>query len=208
MIGEVVMFLTVTAVVARPRPDVEQLDPAPPTSSFPSGHTYAAFVLWGGIAALAHWQRWAPHLRRMAMVLAMVLPLAVGASRIYRGMHHPTDVVASLVLGLVWVVALVVITPQPIRLGWRPRNVESTSMAMRKVRGTKWPTRSRGELSQARYRGTRVERRRSDRNTTFSVSTGRLAVDAVDRLQAAGQDAGRCPFAGFHGGVFDLPFPP
>ena len=113
MIGEVVMFLTVTAVVARPRPDVEQLDPAPPTSSFPSGHTYAALVLWGSIAALAHRQRWAPHLRRMAMVLAMVLPLAVGASRIYRGMHHPTDVVASLVLGLVWVVALVMITPQP-----------------------------------------------------------------------------------------------
>ena len=114
MVGEVVMFLILTAVVDRPRPDVDRLDPAPPTSSFPSGHTYAAFVLWASIAALAHRQRWAPWLRRMATVLAVVLPLAVGASRIYRGMHHPTDVIASLILGLLWVGALVTITARPV----------------------------------------------------------------------------------------------
>lgn len=114
MIGEVLMFLAITAVVDRPRPDVVHLDPAPPTSSFPSGHTFAALVLWGSIAALAHRQRWAPALRRTAMVLAIVVPLAVGASRIYRGMHHPTDVLASLILGLLWVAALVVITARPV----------------------------------------------------------------------------------------------
>ncbi len=129
MIGEVVMFLTITAIVDRPRPDVERLDPAPPTSSFPSGHTYAAFVLWTGIAVLAHRQRWAPHLRRLAMVLAIVLPLAVGASRIYRGMHHPTDVIASLILGLLWVGALVMITARPAAtdVGTEPRELLMTA---------------------------------------------------------------------------------
>ena len=131
MIGEVVMFLVITAVVDRPRPDVERLDPAPPTSSFPSGHTYAAVVLWAGIAALAHRQRWAPHLRRMAMVLAIVLPLAVGASRIYRGMHHPTDVIASLILGLLWVGALVTITARPAVMDVSPERRELSMTAPR-----------------------------------------------------------------------------
>jgi undecaprenyl-diphosphatase len=41
MVGEVTIFLTITAIVSRPRPDVARLDGAPPTSSFPSGHTFA-----------------------------------------------------------------------------------------------------------------------------------------------------------------------
>ena len=51
--------------------------------------------------------------------------LAVGASRIYRGMHHPTDVIASLILGLLWVGALVMITARPAAtdVGTEPREV-------------------------------------------------------------------------------------
>ena len=100
--GEVAIFLGLAALVGRNRPMVPRLDVAPPTSSFPSGHVAAAIVLYGAVAIIA-----SRHLRsRAAVVLlwlvAIVVPLAVGASRMYRGMHYLTDVVSGGVLGTVW----------------------------------------------------------------------------------------------------------
>lgn len=106
MAGEVTMFLTITLLVDRSRPDVSHLDAAPPTSSFPSGHVFATFVLWNTIAVVAVRQDWRSPLRIAARVLAIALPIAVGLSRISRGMHHPTDVLASFALGLVWMLVL------------------------------------------------------------------------------------------------------
>ena len=109
MVGEVTMFLTITLFVDRSRPNVPHLDPAPPTSSFPSGHAFATFVLWNAIAVLAVRQNWPAVIRWTTRVLAVVMPAAVGLSRVYRGMHHPTDVVAALVLGVVWTLAVVLV---------------------------------------------------------------------------------------------------
>ena len=47
LVGELLAFLVVTAVVNRPRPGVPHLDAAAPTSSFPSGHTAPAVALYG-----------------------------------------------------------------------------------------------------------------------------------------------------------------
>jgi membrane-associated phospholipid phosphatase len=52
LVGELVVFCSVTATVHRPRPAVVRLDVAPPTASFPSGHTAAAVALCGCIAIL------------------------------------------------------------------------------------------------------------------------------------------------------------
>ncbi|MDQ3660904.1 MAG: phosphatase PAP2 family protein [Actinomycetota bacterium] len=100
--GEVVIFLGLTVLVDRNRPMVHRLDVAPPTSSFPSGHMAAAIVLYGVVAIIA-----SRHLRSRVVVvllwlLAIVVPLAVGAARMYRGMHYFTDVVGGGVLGTVW----------------------------------------------------------------------------------------------------------
>ena len=102
IVGEVTIFVITTLVVHRPRPNVVRLDHAPPTSSFPSGHTAASVALYGSIAALvlvfgarAAW-------RRVALTAAVVLPIAVAASRLYRGMHYPTDVLAGALLGFAW----------------------------------------------------------------------------------------------------------
>ncbi|GHE26758.1 phosphatase PAP2 family protein [Streptomyces vinaceus] len=92
------VFLLVTLVVERPRPDVPHLDAAPPTSSFPSGHVGASMALFGGLAVLA--ARRLRGLRRYLVVAALLLiPLAVAGSRVYRGMHHPSDVLAGLLNG-------------------------------------------------------------------------------------------------------------
>ncbi|MER5887171.1 diacylglycerol kinase family protein [Streptomyces sp. NPDC001941] len=89
------VFLLVTAFVERPRPDVERLDGAPPTSSFPSGHVGASAALYGGLAVLALRRLRGPW-RLIAATLLFLVPPAVALSRMYRGMHHPSDVVGGL----------------------------------------------------------------------------------------------------------------
>src|SRR6478735_2194264 len=97
---EVTVFVTTTLFVDRARPPVHHLDAAPPTSSFPSGHTAAAVVLYVGLIIVVHraWHRNAATLA-VAVVFALV-PFAVGLSRLSRGMHHPTDVFVGAALGV------------------------------------------------------------------------------------------------------------
>ncbi|MFB6864781.1 diacylglycerol kinase family protein [Streptomyces virginiae] len=94
------VFLVVTFFVERPRPDVPQLDGAPPTSSFPSGHVGASVALYGGLAALVLHRARGPW-RYLAAGVLFLVPPAVGLSRVYRGMHHPSDVLGGLLNGAV-----------------------------------------------------------------------------------------------------------
>jgi membrane-associated phospholipid phosphatase len=111
--GEVAIFLTVTLLVDRPRPPVPHLDKAPPTSSFPSGHTAATVALWGALAILASERARSALARGIVLALAFGLPLLVATSRLYRGMHFFTDVLGGALLGVVWLGA----TVRGIRLG-------------------------------------------------------------------------------------------
>jgi undecaprenyl-diphosphatase len=96
-LGQSVVFLLTTLAIDRERPDVEQLDNSPPTSSFPSGHTSAAIALYTSLALVAHRRVRRPWLRRLMIGLLLALPVLVAAARLYRGMHHPSDIVGSLV---------------------------------------------------------------------------------------------------------------
>jgi undecaprenyl-diphosphatase len=102
LVGEVLIFIASAAVVARSRPPVTHLDTVlPPTSSFPSGHTAAAVCLYGALAALIlrgtrAWWRW------VVLALAVALVVAVAFARLYRGAHHPTDVLVSAAFALPW----------------------------------------------------------------------------------------------------------
>jgi membrane-associated phospholipid phosphatase len=99
LVIEVTTFLTTAVVINRPRPSVPKLDVAPPTSSFPSGHTAAAIVLYVGLAIIVSGLTRSMFLRAVVWFLAVALPVFVALSRLYRGMHHPTDVFGSCVLG-------------------------------------------------------------------------------------------------------------
>jgi undecaprenyl-diphosphatase len=105
LFGEVVIFLLVTLVVKRHRPTVPELDPAPPTSSYPSGHTAAAVAMYGALAVVVWRTHWERVLRVAVVVLLFLVPLAVAFSRVYRGMHFPTDVLAGGLLGGLWLTA-------------------------------------------------------------------------------------------------------
>jgi undecaprenyl-diphosphatase len=105
VVGETALFLAVSAIVGRARPAVEHLSgELPPTSSFPSGHVAATAATYGALAllALAWTERPA---RYVAPAVAVLLVVGVALSRLYRGVHHPTDVLASVLYGTAWVYA-------------------------------------------------------------------------------------------------------
>ena len=97
---QAMVFFFTTLLIDRERPDVEKLDDSPPTSSFPSGHTGAATGLYFTMALMAlriqH-----PALRRVVVGVCVAIPLLVASARLYRGMHHVSDVLMAIVNGSV-----------------------------------------------------------------------------------------------------------
>lgn len=95
-LGLVCTNMILKPLVARPRPwlDVAGLVPLidePDPNSFPSGHTCAAF------AAGMIWVRVLPW--KWGRVLAVILAVCMGLSRLYVGVHYPSDVVAGALVG-------------------------------------------------------------------------------------------------------------
>jgi undecaprenyl-diphosphatase len=104
MFGELAAFLLIAAIVKRPRPDVPNLDSHLPTSAFPSGHMAATTCLYVGIAILVigHARGW---WRYLFLIPAIVMPVLIAVARMYRGEHHPTDILASVLFAALWLTA-------------------------------------------------------------------------------------------------------
>jgi undecaprenyl-diphosphatase len=104
MFGELAAFLIVADIVKRPRPDVPHLDSHLPTSAFPSGHMAATTCLYVGIAILVigHARGW---WRYLFLIPAVVMPVMIATARLYRGEHHPTDILASVLFAALWLTA-------------------------------------------------------------------------------------------------------
>ena len=96
--AQAVVFFFTTLAIDRARPAVPKMDVSPPTSSFPSGHTSAAVALYAGLALVLATLVRRSWLKAAAWLLILV-PVAVAISRLYRGMHHPSDVTASFLNG-------------------------------------------------------------------------------------------------------------
>lgn len=88
----------------RPRPDLVPHGSHVYTASFPSGHAMmsaATYLTLGALLARVHAQR---RLKAYFLFLAALLSLSVGVSRVYLGVHWPTDVVAGWTLGASWAI--------------------------------------------------------------------------------------------------------
>jgi undecaprenyl-diphosphatase len=100
LIVEAATYRTTIVFVHRTRPTVPRLEHLTVNASFPSGHVAASIAVYAGLALLIRsWSRSAA-LRRLALVLAVVIPICVALSRMYRGMHHPTDTLGGAAMGL------------------------------------------------------------------------------------------------------------
>ncbi len=101
----------------RPRPNVPWSIGDEHTFSFPSGHSIFSTVLYGLIAYLVLARRTPLPRRLLTAILAITMPLAIGLSRIYLGVHFPTDVLAGYITGLCWLTTTILIDHR-----WRAQN--------------------------------------------------------------------------------------
>jgi membrane-associated phospholipid phosphatase len=100
--GGLIMNALIKQLFARPRPEHGELIQVLTTYSFPSGHTAGAALLYGVIAAYLM-QRFADVRVRIACVVSwLALVLLVGYSRVYLGVHYPSDVLAAAAWAALW----------------------------------------------------------------------------------------------------------
>ncbi|MFN8025876.1 MAG: phosphatase PAP2 family protein [Acidimicrobiia bacterium] len=96
---EALVYLTATFVIVRDRPAVPRLEDLIVSDSFPSGHTAAAVAMYGCLAAVAWTLSRTTWVRALFLVVAVLFPVLVATSRVYRGMHNPSDVLCGALLG-------------------------------------------------------------------------------------------------------------
>ena len=100
VLGSVLLSGTIKQLVDRPRPDVDRLVEIGGLA-FPSGHATAAAICYGSLLVAALTVRTRP--RIAVAVVCGTVAVAVAASRVWLGVHYPTDVVAGSTLGSAWV---------------------------------------------------------------------------------------------------------
>jgi len=108
LVGGGVLDMTLKYIIQRPRPVYASTFLHSPSFSFPSGHAMESLIVYGMLAYLLA-VFWTERRRtRLTIVLiAALLTVAIGVSRLYLGVHYFSDVVAGYAAGLLWLSACV-----------------------------------------------------------------------------------------------------
>jgi undecaprenyl-diphosphatase len=102
VVGGVTLNTLLKIGFGRPRPDLVAPAAQVFTSSFPSGHAALSAVAYLTLGALLAQTHAARSFRLFFMATGVLLTLLIGMSRIYLGVHYPTDVLAGWCIGLAW----------------------------------------------------------------------------------------------------------
>jgi len=106
--GTIVIPRLLKTVFARPRPDIVEALAHTADSSFPSGHSFSAAATYLTLALLVSRHRRHLRFHNEFTVACATLILLVGFSRIYLGVHYPTDVLGGIGLGTLWATAVAI----------------------------------------------------------------------------------------------------
>lgn len=111
--GAMALYNLVKPLVGRPRPQVGQLASTVTGYAFPSGHSTQITAVAVTLAALAAATTGAWPRKVLIWSIAVLVCLAVGFSRLYLGVHWPTDVLAGYALGALWATLCSLVTRHP-----------------------------------------------------------------------------------------------
>jgi len=100
--GGIVLNNVLKLGFSRPRPHVFAWGTQAMSSSFPSGHAMSAAVVYGTVAYLAARLQRRRLSRVLTMLIAALMISLISFSRLYLGVHYPSDVAAGIIVGLAW----------------------------------------------------------------------------------------------------------
>ena len=86
----------------RPRPQIFEWGTHASSFSFPSGHAMSSVIVYGTVAYLAARLQRNVQARVLTFSLAALIILMISASRVYLGVHYPSDILAGLLIGVAW----------------------------------------------------------------------------------------------------------
>lgn len=104
MAGSLVLDQSLKLIFHRPRPQLPWAQ-VQAEYSFPSGHAMNSFVFYLAVALII-WVLWDRRAGLIAVIVAMVVALLVGTSRIYLGYHYFTDVAGGFLVGAAWLLVV------------------------------------------------------------------------------------------------------
>jgi undecaprenyl-diphosphatase len=101
-LGGLLVALLLKNFFGRPRPEFASADTHVATASFPSGHAMLSAVVYLTLGALLARTSTGYRYKLYFLTVALIITILVGLSRIYLGVHYPTDVLAGWSFGLIW----------------------------------------------------------------------------------------------------------
>jgi undecaprenyl-diphosphatase len=116
--GSAVLDVSLKLAFHRARP-VPFFGTVPPTYSYPSGHALSSLCFYGVLAGLCCARIQSRAARILIWIASGVLIVGIGLSRIYLGVHYPTDVIAGYLAGAIWVSTLLFAVPRHARSNGR-----------------------------------------------------------------------------------------
>jgi membrane-associated phospholipid phosphatase len=102
VIGGQILNNALKVAFARPRPSIVDAIDQVSSQSFPSGHAMAAIIAYGSVGYLVARLEPTRRLRRATWTLVVLMVIGIGGSRVYLGVHYPSDVLAGFLAGLAW----------------------------------------------------------------------------------------------------------